>query len=119
MFDYLKCNYPLPNPEAQDFEFQTKDLESTMSHYLITEEANISAKERYIKLFIKNYRLKVEKLLLLEMIEEKFFNTKQGNEAKHQYNLLKPELLEIEEKIVNFYLQKCKLERNQWTLKIR
>lgn len=27
MFDYIECNYPLPNSEAQNLEFQTKDNE--------------------------------------------------------------------------------------------
>lgn len=36
MFDYLRCEYVLPNPEAQEFEFQTKDLECQMARYLIT-----------------------------------------------------------------------------------
>ena len=26
MFDYLRCRYPLPNPDHQDLEFQTKSF---------------------------------------------------------------------------------------------
>lgn len=33
MFDYLSCEYPLPIPEAQNLEFQTKDTDSQFLNY--------------------------------------------------------------------------------------
>jgi len=36
MFDTLKCNFPLPNKEAQDKEFQTKELRCEMDQLEIT-----------------------------------------------------------------------------------
>lgn len=37
MFDYLYVRYPLEDPEHNKLEFQTKDLECTLSRYLIDE----------------------------------------------------------------------------------
>lgn len=36
MFDYLKCEYPLPRPEMQDRSFQTKSFHNLMGLYWIT-----------------------------------------------------------------------------------
>lgn len=41
MFDYIKCEYPLPDTEAQDSDFQTKDLDCTMAQYTITREGKL------------------------------------------------------------------------------
>lgn len=41
MFDYLRCDYPLPEPEAQEFEFQTKDLDCWLEHFLITDQGQL------------------------------------------------------------------------------
>lgn len=38
MFDTLYCRHPLPNPQHQNLEFQTKDLECLLETYTITEE---------------------------------------------------------------------------------
>lgn len=35
MYDHLYVQYPLPDPEVQFFEFQTKSLDSAMSYYTI------------------------------------------------------------------------------------
>jgi hypothetical protein len=41
LFDTLQCDYPLPDPEFQHEHFQTKDLGSTLSHYLITANGRL------------------------------------------------------------------------------
>lgn len=41
MFDYLRCKYPLPVPEAQDVEFQTKDLHCQMDNCEIREDGTL------------------------------------------------------------------------------
>ncbi len=38
MFDTVYCQYPLPNPQHQDLDFQTKDLECLLDTYTITQE---------------------------------------------------------------------------------
>lgn len=40
MFDYIKCEYPLPDGfgQGRDISFQTKDLECAMDTYVIDEE---------------------------------------------------------------------------------
>lgn len=37
MFDSLYCKYPLPIPEVQEMQFQTKDLDNFLNNYLIDE----------------------------------------------------------------------------------
>lgn len=44
MFDYLKCNYPLSNPEHNKLEFQTKSLGSTMEEYVILENGDLTCR---------------------------------------------------------------------------
>jgi hypothetical protein len=41
MFDNLICKYPLPRPEMQTCEFQTKDLECVLDSYEITEDGRL------------------------------------------------------------------------------
>lgn len=42
MYDYLKCEYPLPRPEMQDRIFQTKDTPSQfLDIYVITAEGKL------------------------------------------------------------------------------
>jgi hypothetical protein len=41
MFDDIRCKYPLPDPEAQDFAFQTKDLDCNLDMYTITEDGRL------------------------------------------------------------------------------
>jgi hypothetical protein len=41
MFDDLKCEYPLPDPEVQDKWFQTKDFNCHMDKYTITKEGRL------------------------------------------------------------------------------
>ena len=42
MFDNLKCEYPLPRPEFQDREFQTKSFEREMKQYTITSDGRLT-----------------------------------------------------------------------------
>ena len=43
MFDYLKCDYPLPDFDYQDALFQTKDLDCFLETYTITKEGILLA----------------------------------------------------------------------------
>lgn len=48
MFDYIKCDYPLPGVlpvfgDDGEFTFQTKDLECGMREYLIDKDGNLRA----------------------------------------------------------------------------
>ncbi len=45
MFDELKCEYPLPDPEAQDFTFQTKSLDRSLANYVITKDGKLLSNE--------------------------------------------------------------------------
>lgn len=49
MFDLVRCKYKLPDPEVQDAEFQTKDIDccsgGTMSDYEITEDGRLIHKK--------------------------------------------------------------------------
>jgi hypothetical protein len=40
-FDNLRCRYPLPDPELQTAEFQTKDLACDLQSYTITETGRL------------------------------------------------------------------------------
>lgn len=71
MFDTLLVKYPLPDPEVQDNEFQTKDLESFMEEYVITQDGRLKH-QKY------EYRAKertptgswIDKLPWMERIDE-------------------------------------------------
>ena len=42
MFNHIRCRYPLPDPEARDFAFQTKALpEQLLDDYEITEDGRL------------------------------------------------------------------------------
>ncbi len=41
MFDHVRCYYPLPDAEAQDAAFQTKDLACALDDYSITREGRL------------------------------------------------------------------------------
>ena len=41
MFDWIRCDYPLPDVEAQGLEFQTKDLDSLCEQLHITQEGRL------------------------------------------------------------------------------
>jgi len=41
IFDTVTCDYPLPDPQHQDLEFQTKDLEKVMGQYTITRDGRL------------------------------------------------------------------------------
>jgi hypothetical protein len=46
LFDHVRCEYPLPDPTQQEREFQTKDLDSLMHHYVITRDGRLIRKAR-------------------------------------------------------------------------
>ena len=41
MFDYLKCEYELPDSSVQNESFQTKSLDSTLANYTITADGRL------------------------------------------------------------------------------
>ncbi len=41
LYDSIHCEYPLPNPEAQDILFQTKNLWRNFDKYTLTEEGRL------------------------------------------------------------------------------
>ncbi len=41
LYDTIKCDYPLPDPEFQGEEFQTKDLEEMLNRYLIAADGKL------------------------------------------------------------------------------
>ena len=46
MFDYLRCEYPLPDADMQDHVFQTKSLADPWSHdYVISKDGWLFLKE--------------------------------------------------------------------------
>jgi hypothetical protein len=44
MFDYVRCEYPLPDKEAQNEVFQTKDFECLRDTYFITSDGKLFMK---------------------------------------------------------------------------
>jgi hypothetical protein len=46
MFDTIYCQYPLPDAQHQDLEFQTKDLECLLHTYTITRDGRLVLKVR-------------------------------------------------------------------------
>lgn len=40
-FDTIVCDYPLPEPDDQDREFRTRDLEGTLSRFTITRAGSL------------------------------------------------------------------------------
>lgn len=49
MFDSVKCRYPVPDPECQNLDFQTKDLEQTLSEYVILEDGRLVVRRRDVE----------------------------------------------------------------------
>lgn len=48
LFDYVKVEYPVPDPNHQDDEFQTYSLDCVMSHFTITVDGRlIHHRKRY------------------------------------------------------------------------
>lgn len=41
MFDYIKCEYPVPDTEVQHHSFQTKDFNNLMDTYTISNEGRL------------------------------------------------------------------------------
>ena len=56
LYDTLHCDYPLPDPEFQGEEFQTKDLEKTLDRYRISADGRLWRLPRRIDLFAKDNR---------------------------------------------------------------
>ncbi len=54
VYDTIKSDYPLPDPEYQDVEFQTKDLNRTLDRYRITADGRLRRLLRRIDLFAKD-----------------------------------------------------------------
>lgn len=38
MYDFVICEYPLPDSEVQDAKFQTKDFDCNLDEYVITKD---------------------------------------------------------------------------------
>ena len=53
-FDTLHCDYPLPDPEFQNEDFQTKDLGETLGHYRITKDGRLWRLPRRVNPFAKD-----------------------------------------------------------------
>lgn len=56
VFDTLHCDYPLPDPEFQSEEFQTKDLDRTLDRYRISADGRLWRLPRRTDLFTKDTR---------------------------------------------------------------
>jgi len=41
MFDNLRCEYPLPDAAAQNFDFQTQSFDCLLDDYVITKEGRL------------------------------------------------------------------------------
>jgi hypothetical protein len=41
LYDSVECDYPLPDPEYQELEFQTRDFEWVMQRYAITRDGRL------------------------------------------------------------------------------
>jgi len=63
MFDFVQCEYPLPlgdhpkelksAPDWEEFEFQTKDLESVLNNYVISEDGQLYVEEAQFELSLE------------------------------------------------------------------
>lgn len=58
LFDTLYCDYPLPDPEFQNEEFQTKDLECLLDRYRISADGRLCLLQRKISPFEEGIRPK-------------------------------------------------------------
>lgn len=56
MYDAIRCDYPLPDPELQDAEFQTKDLGQTLSRYRITADGRLCLSREVVDIFDEGHR---------------------------------------------------------------
>ena len=56
LFDTIHCDYPLPDPEFQHEEFQTKDLERTLDRYRITADGRLLQLPRRVAQFAQDAR---------------------------------------------------------------
>jgi hypothetical protein len=46
MFDHVRCRYPLPDPEAQELEYQSKSTPAqALDNYVITPDGNLLHEE--------------------------------------------------------------------------
>jgi hypothetical protein len=46
LFDTVHCDYPLPDPQHQSLDFQTKDLECFLAHFTITHDGRLVCNAR-------------------------------------------------------------------------
>lgn len=53
-FNTVRCDYPLPDPEFQDDEFQTWDLGALFHRYLIAADGRLWRRRRGVDLFGKH-----------------------------------------------------------------
>lgn len=51
LYDAIRCDYPLPDPELQDAEFQTKDLGQTLGRYRITADGRLCRSREVVDIF--------------------------------------------------------------------
>lgn len=54
LYDTIKCDYPLPDAELQNEEFQTKDLEEMLNRYLIDTDGKLWRLRRGVNFFGEN-----------------------------------------------------------------
>lgn len=54
LFDTLTCDYPMPDPEFQHLNFQTKDLGSTLTRYHITVDGRLWRLRQGVDFFEEN-----------------------------------------------------------------
>jgi hypothetical protein len=46
MFDWIRCEYPLPDPKHQQLDFQTKDLDCLLDTYVISAAGRLIRESR-------------------------------------------------------------------------
>lgn len=56
LFDTVQCDYPLPDPEFQHEEFQTKDLARALDRYRITADGRLLRLPRRVAQFAQDTR---------------------------------------------------------------
>jgi len=57
LYDAIRCDYPLPDPELQDLDFQTKDLGQTLSRYHITADGRLCRSREAVDIFDEGHRV--------------------------------------------------------------
>ncbi len=57
MFDYIQCNFPLPDGNKRD-DFQTKSLDCLMQNYVITENGQLQVEVIHWETTLIEHKLK-------------------------------------------------------------